>query len=277
LGKGDSKAGEEAQEGETDLPTTTSPSSTLRMRGLTMTNNPTIDGVSREFLLNKCACGSTDISFCYESPQGHWILCDECGETSPLFENRGSALDHWNNRAPAVERQEPVAYANPKAFENFGSLAHLGGLYAHEWMFASPAPELVPLYVEPPEVAALQSTIAQLEDKLNKAINLDFQRRETIARLEGKVQELESWRGEPVCYQARHSAEEPWFFTDKPGYWEWRPLFTAPPAPVSMVLPERRTPEHYHARIGKCGAADMLAEEWNACLDAAAALNGEWK
>lgn len=71
-----------------------------------MTNKPTIDGVSREMLLNKCACGSTDISFCYESPQAHWILCDECGETSPSFENKGSALDHWNKRAPAVERQE---------------------------------------------------------------------------------------------------------------------------------------------------------------------------
>lgn len=33
-------------------------------------------------------------------------------------------------------------------------------------------------------------------------------------------------QGEPVAYQARHSASEPWFFTDKPGYWEWRPLYT---------------------------------------------------
>lgn len=40
------------------------------------------------------------------------------------------------------------------------------------------------LYIGTPEVAALQSTIAQLEDRLNKAIDLDFQRRETIARLE---------------------------------------------------------------------------------------------
>lgn len=39
-------------------------------------------------------------------------------------------------------------------------------------------------------------------------------------------------RQEPVAYQARHSESEPWFFTDKPGYWEWRPLFTSPPAPV---------------------------------------------
>lgn len=46
---------------------------------------------------------------------------------------------------------------------------------------------------------ALQSTIAQLEDKLNKAIDLDFQRRETIAGLEARVQELESGRGEPVA------------------------------------------------------------------------------
>lgn len=39
-------------------------------------------------------------------------------------------------------------------------------------------------------------------------------------------------RQEPVAYQARHSENEPWFFTDKPGYWQWRPLYTSPLAPV---------------------------------------------
>lgn len=45
---------------------------------------------------------------------------------------------------------EPVAYADPKSFENFKNLAHLGGLYAHEWMWANPAPGLKPLYTSQP-------------------------------------------------------------------------------------------------------------------------------
>jgi hypothetical protein len=216
-----------------------------------MTNNPTIDGVSRSTI--EAIIGD----------MGTKAYVDAWKELRTLLD------------APAVERQVPVPVAWMRFDEDQKAIFTRSKrnnssepLYAHPTAYRNiPAPEL----------AALQSTIAQLEDKLNKAINLDFQRRETIARLEARVQELESGRGEPVCYQARHSAEEPWFFTDKPGYWEWRPLFTAPPAPVSMVLPERRTPEHYHARIGKCGAADMLAEEWNACLDATAALNGERK
>ena len=59
---------------------------------------------------------------------------------------------------PAAQPQgEPVAYADPKAFENFGSLAHLGGLYAKEWMWATPAPGLVPLYAEQPAPVAFLS------------------------------------------------------------------------------------------------------------------------
>lgn len=40
--------------------------------------------------------------------------------------------------------------------------------------------------------ADLQSTIAQLEDKLNKAIDLDFRRRETIEQLQARITQLES-------------------------------------------------------------------------------------
>jgi hypothetical protein len=116
-------------------------------------------------------------------------------------------------------------------------------------------------YKQTPEVAALQSTITQLQ---------------------ARVQELESGRGEPVAWAGLNSLGGLMHCMNKEGYLSvsQKPrryhdiaLFTAPPAPVAVVLPERRTPEHYHARIGKCGAADMLAEEWNACLDATAALN----
>lgn len=54
---------------------------------------------------------------------------------------------------------------------------------------------------------------------------------------------LESYRkfkaaqpqGEPVAYRCRHSATEPWFFSDKPGYWEWQALYAEQPAPVAVV------------------------------------------
>lgn len=38
---------------------------------------------------------------------------------------------------------------------------------------------------------------------------------------------------EPVAYRCRHSATEPWFFSDKPGYWEWQALYAEQPAPVA--------------------------------------------
>lgn len=41
-------------------------------------------------------------------------------------------------------------------------------------------------------------------------------------------------RGEPVAYRCRHSESEPWFFSDKPGYWEWQALFVQQPAPLKI-------------------------------------------
>ena len=55
------------------------------------------------------------------------------------------------NKPAAQPQGEPVAYADPKSFENFATLAHLGGLYAHEWMWAERQPGLVALYAEQPQ------------------------------------------------------------------------------------------------------------------------------
>lgn len=206
-----------------------------------MTNNPTIDGVSRELLLNKCSCGSTDISFCYESPQGHWILCYECGETSPSFENKGSALDHWNKRAPAVERQENKCGQCSASSSDVCNQNGCGFLESGNGE---------------PEVAALQSTIAQLQ---------------------ARIGELESGRGEPAAWVHPNYLKQP-----KNGFQlaidvtltqmapAQVPLFTAPPLPVAVVLPERKTFEPPSYR-------DQFAEGWNSCLYATAALNGPAK
>jgi hypothetical protein len=51
------------------------------------------------------------------------------------------------------------------------------------------------------------------------------------------------------------------------GFYEETPLYTSPPAPVAVALPERRepTPENPHLTD-----AD---HEWNACLDKVKELN----
>lgn len=106
-------------------------------------------------------------------------VCKTCLGSGKEYDGAAHTCTACNglDGAPAVERKEPIKLQDCE-------------LYA----MPDGAAMRSPLYVEPPELAALQSTIAQLEDKLNKAIDLDFQRRETIARLEGRVQELESGR-----------------------------------------------------------------------------------
>jgi len=74
-------------------------------------------------------------------------------------------------------------------------------------------------------------------------------------------------QGEPVAYRCRHSATEPWFFSDKPGYWEWQALYAEQPAPVEIVLPEcMNVPE------ADCPER-INAQGWNACLDELKRLN----
>jgi hypothetical protein len=68
---------------------------------------------------------------------------------------------------PAEQHQfEPVAYADPKSFENFKAMAHLGGLYLHEWMWAEPKPGLVPLYThaDPGDVERLREQIKEWQE-----------------------------------------------------------------------------------------------------------------
>ena len=97
---------------------------------------------------------------------------------------------------PAAQHQgEPVAYADPKAFENFGNLAHLGGLYAHEWMWAEQKPGMVALYAEQPAPVAVDAEILERFPEINfanygqeevEALQAwAFEAYEAIARLNG--------------------------------------------------------------------------------------------
>jgi hypothetical protein len=64
---------------------------------------------------------------------------------------------------------------------------------------------------------------------------------------------------QPLCYQARHSATEPWFFTDKPGYWEWRPVYTAPPELAELQATiTRLESEAIYAAAGFKAAQDEI-------------------
>lgn len=210
-----------------------------------MTNNPTIDGVSRELreLLERVVGKPTG--------KPNWDALDETRIAAA--EELRALLD-----APVVERQ-PDAYIVESVDPSSGNIRRRG-LHWHstetlkgtrdfkEWAGENTIKEQA-LYTDSPEVAALQSTIAELQ---------------------ARVQELESWRGEPA-YQVSDGVNG-WRDVERlkftacqldPEEYECRMLFAAPPAPVAVILPER----------GGLSNRPNFNEGWNACLDATAALN----
>lgn len=140
---------------------------------------------------------------------------------------------------------------------------------------------------------------------------LNADQQSTIARLEARVAELESGRGEPVAWLAeavgpdgtayrRTSSTTSITLRDAKHAWgdgviskyeiKIQPLFTAPPAPVAVAIDEQQAFANWtHEVIGMRGLAkvqrrdEMTVEQekfalkgWlaRACLDATAALNG---
>ena len=169
-----------------------------------------------------------------------------------LFAHR-DALDELRAllAAPVVELQP------------FGHLFRLKGPEDRGWNFYSgpltqeslAAYQVKPVYEAPPELAELQATIARLESKLNRAINLDFQRRETIAQQAAEIERLKGGQGEPVAYAvfAENGNIRCWSRTNtatgllvaaEDGQ-PITPLYTSQPAPVSADLSELR---EYHAK-----------------------------
>ena len=68
--------------------------------------------------LKPCSCGSTDTSIGYESPQGYWVECGDCGRQTEKSHGRDLAIAAWSRRAQPAEAEgvEVVAYATPDEY-----------------------------------------------------------------------------------------------------------------------------------------------------------------
>lgn len=202
-------------------------------------NKPTIGGVSREDLdlVLTYGCG-TDAS-------------DEAWDRLRSLLDANHSGDADEKAALAVERQEPVARCRQSPVRKYLSVELLRTHMKDGDL----------LYSAPPEVAALQSTIAQIQ---------------------ARIAELESGRGVVAAYRVIYNdGEKSQWFDGLPAALDdddanegvirvVEPAFTAPPAPVAVMLPERKSDSgrewdsHHTAEV----------QGWNACLDATAALNG---
>lgn len=240
-----------------------------------MTNNPTIDGVSR---------GLIEMTI---------DLLQDLRRGTAVERKLRALLD-----APAVERQDEVAFlemeleGERRAKLELADVLGVGDEPRWKWMLSA--------------ARAQQSTISRLEAQLNNAINLDFQRRERITQLESekefaaatyqaardRIAELESGRGEAPFYisvddwnmlvrddveiaSVRVSRTRRSKFTE--------PLFAAPPAPVAAPTDLLRRLAYALSQVGTpdnlvdYDAVILAREDLNACLDATAAPNGPAK
>lgn len=135
--------------------------------------------------------------------------------------------------------------------------------------------------------AVLQSTIARLEARITQLESEEpewsaMQQRlgDENAQLRSRIAELDSGRGEAFGYWLDPKNEERQGMFAKVtkedavvdsasvnDFFNITPLFTAPPAPVAVVLPG-------HLDSDLRSPAYGFSKGWNACLDATAALNG---
>lgn len=236
--------------------------------GETMTNNPTIDGVSRDTLTIALRLVTREL------------------ETLA----NGSAIQHHKAAlteiralldAPAVGRQEPlmVKLTGPKAWLDSLHPSQVPVLRAmaenyrngHSWDFLDG--EAVSKAAD--EITALQSTIAQLQARVHELES-------------GRVggiwfpRELGDGLAELIAEKARVCGGGAF------DIWEeiCERFGNAPPAPVAVLLPERDAFEQFIIKrdgaiwvtvFGKVRSYNEPIERdygvWQACLDATAALN----
>lgn len=164
-----------------------------------MTNNPTIDGVSRELL-------EEFIALSIQGKIGNWVN---------LRNELRALLD-----APAVERQEPYRVLvwwsatgarkpdwNPSLWGSINEAVQYHGAEGQitkeqaeqqgDWLSGGQWFS-VPLYEAAPEVAALQSTIAQLQARITQLESEAEFAAATYQAARDRIAELESARGEQI-------------------------------------------------------------------------------
>ena len=148
--------------------------------------------------------------------------------------------------APVVERQ-PI-----------GRVSYIGNGFIRARCIAPPPLETL-IYTAPPElqtendnlrlqcggmemdIAELQATIARLETQVANALNLDFERRETIARMTAENERLKGGQGEAVAWikpdvlATLRKDECCYAFGDQSPKGNLVPLYTSQPAPVSVT------------------------------------------
>jgi len=229
-----------------------------------MTNNPTIDGVSRELLSDLVKLASRNVKSAWSG--------GICGRAQALLD------------APAVERQEPSSVSR---------------FWCHEAQNIR--------CVRESDYDAMQSTIAQLQARIAELKDGIDKHWKVVCDQRSRIAELESGRGEPVAWRYQAHAGGLWYLSSSEhnartfqcngAGGEVEPLYTSPPAPVAVVLPENLLS---HRDSWLC-AMDRLIElepishepdsdqrgfweherkaihDMYACLDATAALNGPAK
>ncbi len=222
-----------------------------------MTNNPMIDGVSRELLerLLTDACNEnwSDLNDLLHSPDA--CRCRRFGKDNPHWPCPVHSA-HGDQHGPTAAMTEAGCQAYMDADGMIGIMHNSSMGHAYVAMRALD-----------PEVAAQETTIARLEAQLNNAINLDFQRRERITQLESekefaaatyqaardRIAELESGRGEPVTMDGKTTIRE----------------YVADSVPEDQIGDDwTKGYEECKRRIHR-----MFQQPVNACLDATAALN----
>jgi hypothetical protein len=313
-----------------------------------MTNNPTIDGVSRELLTNLLHCGNSSsfiplgitkqLRALLDAPVGERVPapgktntmahmgCDRCGcSTVEHCDEIGCGYLGAGNGEPGTESYQVARECQSLNFDPDAISAGPGGVTEAERLQATCDGLDSQNDALADEVAALQSTIAQLQAesariKAHLCVCRDcggqgevysghssyqghnqppepdmdvcgtcdgdgvlgpIEDFEALASerdlLQARIAELESGRGEADAWALLNGGGLIRDLTDR---WDvakdWdgivEPLYFAPPAPVAVVLPERKpdinrsfegTDAEWYGNIG-----------WNDCLDAAAALNG---
>ena len=120
----------------------------------------------------------------YDTEDGRTRILCTGAIASYALKNGGG--DYAHMKGAALSENPVMRYA-----DSYRQMARTGTKSIDIWSVITDLERnIAPLYTAPPELAELQATIARLESKLNNAINLDFERRETIARLTAENERL---------------------------------------------------------------------------------------